>query len=245
MSVFFDVYTDNNYDCPGFALVARRKTIYEYDRVNFEGHEIDNNTIVRISPNPTCPGLKDCASCTLALNSAFKCYWCPATNKCSTGTDRKRQEWLSSGCDRQPIDSPAKCPAIGTTGNRYGSINNNGINGNGSAGAATNMGTEQTFHVYQAPNGQQPQQSLQPQRGANNGTTMVAEGSGRHAVDVPQHADRIGVVRPDAEEVSGFVTFVSVFMPIGLVLTLCLWLFYAYRNPHTKSGQLLIQVRYA
>lgn len=32
------------------------------------------------------------------------------------------------------------------------------------------------------------------------------------------------------------------FTPISLGLCISLWLFYAYRNPHSKSGQLLIQV---
>lgn len=38
----------------------------------------------------------------------------------------------------------------------------------------------------------------------------------------------------------GFV--VGLLMPLVVVMCLVLWVFYAYRNPHTKSGQLLIQV---
>lgn len=34
----------------------------------------------------------------------------------------------------------------------------------------------------------------------------------------------------------------GVFVPISLVLCALLWILYAYRNPHTRSGQLLIQV---
>lgn len=36
----------------------------------------------------------------------------------------------------------------------------------------------------------------------------------------------------------------GLFVPIILVMCLVLWIFYAYRNPHTKSGQLLIQVSF-
>lgn len=41
---------------------------------------------------------------------------------------------------------------------------------------------------------------------------------------------------------SGIGTFLSFFLPIAMILTIIFWVFYAYRNPHTKSGQLLIQV---
>lgn len=41
---------------------------------------------------------------------------------------------------------------------------------------------------------------------------------------------------------SGVGMALGLFVPIILVMSLVLWIFYAYRNPHTKSGQLLIQV---
>lgn len=41
---------------------------------------------------------------------------------------------------------------------------------------------------------------------------------------------------------SGAGFFIGIFLPIVLIMTLIVWVFYAYRNPHTKSGQLLIQV---
>lgn len=36
---------------------------------------------------------------------------------------------------------------------------------------------------------------------------------------------------------------VGLLLPLVVVMSLVFWVFYAYRNPHTKSGQLLIQVR--
>lgn len=53
--------------------VARRKTIYEYHRVNFDGEDILNNTIIKLSANPTCQNLTDCEKCvTFDSSSAFK-----------------------------------------------------------------------------------------------------------------------------------------------------------------------------
>lgn len=40
---------------------------------------------------------------------------------------------------------------------------------------------------------------------------------------------------------AGFV--VGLLLPLVVVMSLVVWVFYAYRNPHTKSGQLLIQVQ--
>lgn len=39
---------------------------------------------------------------------------------------------------------------------------------------------------------------------------------------------------------AGFV--VGLLLPLVVVMSLVVWVLYAYRNPHTKSGQLLIQV---
>lgn len=44
-------------------VVARRKTIYEYHRVNFSGNDITNDTIIMLKALPTCLQFKDCASC--------------------------------------------------------------------------------------------------------------------------------------------------------------------------------------
>lgn len=41
----------------------------------------------------------------------------------------------------------------------------------------------------------------------------------------------------------GMGTVMGVLIPFGLVFLAVGWVTYAYRNPHTKSGQFLIQVR--
>jgi len=39
------------------------KTIYEYHRVTFQQHEIINNTIIKLTAQPTCLGYSDCNAC--------------------------------------------------------------------------------------------------------------------------------------------------------------------------------------
>lgn len=101
---------------------ARRKTIFEYHRVNFPGPKISNFTtirwmtrqlfllrdlkkiqfathsvrfpILRLTPLTTCNTFTDCHSC-LTADLGFKCSWCPTLGRCSSGVDRKRQEWTN------------------------------------------------------------------------------------------------------------------------------------------------------
>lgn len=43
---------------------TRRKTIFEYHRVNFEGLPIKTNTMIILKPEPTCNIMQTCAECT-------------------------------------------------------------------------------------------------------------------------------------------------------------------------------------
>ena len=44
-------------------LVVRRKTIYEYHKVDLKKEEIGNGTAIYFSALPTCLSLKSCESC--------------------------------------------------------------------------------------------------------------------------------------------------------------------------------------
>ncbi|CAO1399327.1 unnamed protein product [Diamesa hyperborea] len=92
-------------------LYARRKTIFEYNRVNFGGPKIRNNTTIRLTALSTCLSLDNCDSC-LTTDINFKCSWCPLMNRCSNGVDRKRQEWTNLGCDKAQISDPKTCALL-------------------------------------------------------------------------------------------------------------------------------------
>lgn len=51
--------------------VARRKTIYEYHRVNFSGLDIKNDTLIMLKALPTCLEHTECVSCLSAELQAF------------------------------------------------------------------------------------------------------------------------------------------------------------------------------
>ncbi|XP_059615259.1 plexin domain-containing protein 2 isoform X2 [Phlebotomus argentipes] len=202
---------------------ARRKTIYEYHRVTFESNDIRNGTVIFLSAQPTCLSLTDCVSCLKKLTS-FKCNWCPTVNRCSTGTDRQRHDWVQKGCEKVQIVDENKCPMIGDKGNNAGSASDSSESGD---------------------------KSWDNHSGASDGDSGHRSGAG--ASDESRDVNSVSKVSKElitsdmadsgAGHSAGVGTVLGFLIPIILVLSGVLWVFYAYRNPHTKSGQFLIQYR--
>lgn len=143
-----------------------------------------------------------------------QCSWCPATNKCSTGTDRNRQDWLQRGCENSQIRDVNMCPAIGTKGNNYGAEQTYVVNGTDVADRFDQSAKDASRLKSDSSNGDVHMKSVMP----------PFDGDSANPENV------------------GVGMFLGLFLPILLVSCLAIWIFYAYRNPHTKSGQLLIQV---
>ncbi|XP_055389126.1 plexin domain-containing protein 1-like [Condylostylus longicornis] len=191
---------------------ARRKTIYEYHRVNFNEQDIQNNTIIYLRALPTCLEYTDCESCT-NHNTTFGCAWCPGLNKCSTGTDRKRQDWLQKGCDRSIIKEAGSCPPKGTKGNDASTsieINHSGELENNSSRYDTLNRNMTNEHFV--------------------GKNIISDNSMSMTAKEDENKSNVGLA-------------LGLMIPICLIMTILIWMLYAYRNPHTKSGQLLIQYR--
>lgn len=60
-------------------LVVRRKTIYEYHRVQFNREDIKNWTVILLNALDTCLDMKDCDSCLTKVPKfqvSFQILWC-------------------------------------------------------------------------------------------------------------------------------------------------------------------------
>ncbi|XP_026123624.1 plexin domain-containing protein 2-like [Carassius auratus] len=91
---------------------VRRKTIYEYHRVELLKTKITSSTAVEMMPLPTCLQFTSCTSCiTSQIN--FNCSWCHRLNRCSSGFDRHRQDWVDNNCPDETKDNT--CDIISTT----------------------------------------------------------------------------------------------------------------------------------
>lgn len=95
-----------------------------------------------------------------------------------------------------------------------------------------NRGSEQSYKVTVKPKTSSEADDKSP-----SGKAKASEYSSNSDV-------RISPSGNSDEQNIGFGMFLGVFLPILLISCLALWIFYAYRNPHTKSGQLLIQVNF-
>ncbi|XP_058602263.1 plexin domain-containing protein 2 isoform X1 [Onychostoma macrolepis] len=76
---------------------VRRRTIYEYHRVELLKSKIANVTAVEMLPLPTCLQFSSCETCVTA-QIGFNCSWCSRLQRCSSGFDQYRQDWVDSGC---------------------------------------------------------------------------------------------------------------------------------------------------
>ncbi|KAM7400352.1 hypothetical protein PAMA_004847 [Pampus argenteus] len=76
---------------------VRRRTIYEYHKVDILKSKISNYTAVEMLPLPTCLQFSSCGPCVTS-QIGFNCSWCSRLQRCSSGFDRNRQDWVDHGC---------------------------------------------------------------------------------------------------------------------------------------------------
>lgn len=176
---------------------VRRKTIYEYHRVNFNRQDIRNWTVIYLSALPTCLEIDNCKDCLTKLNG-FDCKWCSLLNQCSTGTFRSRQDWLSKGCEVKKIKDVDLCP-LRTTAYKEQEEDFNPV---------VHMQSEETVTVH----------------------------------EMALHSIKSIKARPSNMNM-GVSGIIGILMVVGLVVGLVGWGAYAYRNPHSASGQMLIRYR--
>merc|ERR1712117_457876 len=105
---------------------ARRKTIYEYHRFNMKDKNIRNKTAILFQSLPTCNINTDCGSCLSHYDYQYddtmlddlpgqrhECSWCERLQRCSDGTDRRRQDWLQADCDKYNVSTSQYYPVNG------------------------------------------------------------------------------------------------------------------------------------
>ncbi|XP_057357418.1 plexin domain-containing protein 1 isoform X2 [Manis pentadactyla] len=76
---------------------SRRRTIFEYHRVELDPSKVASTSAVEFTPLPTCLQYQSCDTC-MSSDLTFSCSWCHVLQRCSSGFDRYRQEWLAYGC---------------------------------------------------------------------------------------------------------------------------------------------------
>ncbi|KAF3858058.1 hypothetical protein F7725_011259 [Dissostichus mawsoni] len=88
---------------------VRRRTIYEYHKVDILKSKISNSTAVEMLPLPTCLQFSSCGPC-VSSQIGFNCSWCSRLQRCSSGFDRNRQNWVDLGCPEEPFVFQRRSP---------------------------------------------------------------------------------------------------------------------------------------
>ncbi|KAL0851729.1 hypothetical protein ABMA28_000048 [Loxostege sticticalis] len=191
---------------------VRRKTIYEYHRVTFKHYEITNNTVLKLTALPTCLQYDTCTGC-LNHNTGFDCSWCENIKKCSSGTDRNKQDWQLRNCDKSQVTNASSCPATAP---------------------AEKPSDGATYVTDAQSDAHDPVVNTLP----TNDTVVKAKS------DAENSAFMAPAREPKEEQAhSAIGGAVCAVLAVTLVCSLAAWTLYAFKNPHTRSGQLLIKYR--
>ncbi|XP_020024858.2 plexin domain-containing protein 2 [Castor canadensis] len=107
---------------------VRRRTIYEYHRVELQMSKITNISAVEMTPLPTCLQFNGCGPC-VSSQIGFNCSWCSKLQRCSSGFDRHRQDWVDSGCpeeskekmceNTEPVETSQTTTTVHTTTTQF------------------------------------------------------------------------------------------------------------------------------
>ncbi|XP_054722760.1 plexin domain-containing protein 2-like [Uloborus diversus] len=217
----------------------RRKTIYEYHRIDMMKREISNDTAIYFVALPTCAGKRECLSC-LAPDPRLRCEWCDAVGRCSDGMDRLRQEWLEKRCSLQ---KEASCAA-----------NARELYASESFSLCFEFIQMESSLLGRLPNymqsvvkhymGKSPMEGATDSTTMNSATSMQSIPGATDAVAAPEHAreESAHIIQVIENGVStGAIVCIVVFLAISV--SVAVWVFYAFRNPETPSGQFLIKYR--
>uniref|UniRef100_A0A674DTZ6 Plexin domain containing 2a n=1 Tax=Salmo trutta TaxID=8032 RepID=A0A674DTZ6_SALTR len=93
---------------------VRRRTIYEYHKVDILKSKIANSTVVEMLPLPTCLQFSSCGPC-VSSEIGFNCSWCSRLHRCSSGFDRHRQDWVDKGCPEAVLNMQQRTTTSITT----------------------------------------------------------------------------------------------------------------------------------
>lgn len=135
---------------------------------------------------------------------------------------------MQNGCERTQLKDTKVCPALGTKGNNYASQQQVITATPTHPSTSYQQQNEQSFSNGDEINKTANKAASSSSKSDANKSALALGIDNRNNNDRPKHSH------------ASFA--LGILLPIVVIASLVLWVFYAYRNPHTKSGQLLIQV---
>lgn len=213
----------------------KRKTIYEYHRINKKSGMIKTNTAIYFTALPTCLSLKTCVDCRTA-QLGWECLWCDTLQRCSSGVDRHRQGWLESQCDLQEKKSAATCSAATAASTPSGTPAASDASTKAQSPVVTPSLSPEVSSSTQAESGRAG--ASRAQTTAAPSSTLASDAMARAA----SHSAAAGDEKMQGSSISSG-SVVAIIMILLLIVAVVMWVLYAYRNPQTPAGQFLIKYR--
>ncbi|XP_047479958.1 plexin domain-containing protein 2-like isoform X2 [Penaeus chinensis] len=222
---------------------VRRKTIYEYHKIDMKKNSVIGNwTAIVFKALPTCVSLNSCEKC-LSTKISFDCQWCNRIGRCSNGLDRHRQEWLHNSCESTSIQNSWECanlpPVPSSTDNPYQTASPTSVDTFGH-NARVEPANRDTVNTSYSPNAFPGYPSI-PYPGSHS--ALDASDSSKGIVTDGEPDTLAHTSGRDEDGGSSVGVVVGVVFLMALVLGIGGWIAYAYFFPHSSSGQILIRYR--
>ncbi|XP_013384717.1 plexin domain-containing protein 2 isoform X3 [Lingula anatina] len=200
------------------------RTIYEYDRIVLDLSKVRSKSVYKLFPLATCNIQTTCDTCTTANLAQFNCSWCQKLNKCSDGMDRHRQAWQLNGCHQNGLTRLSECLHSTTT----------------SSNPTTTSTSRRTPAVKRTTDAVRTAPPKFVPTGCHLNTKQQVVCS-----DITTTSGKSSQALPQANSASGTiaVVLIVIFIIVILIIGTVAWLYYAYKNPTTRSGQWLIKHR--
>ncbi|XP_037537286.1 plexin domain-containing protein 2 [Nematolebias whitei] len=203
---------------------VRRRTIYEYHRVSIPTSKICSSTAVELLPLPTCLQFSSCGSC-VASHTGFNCSWCSRLQRCSSGFDHYRQEWVDLGCPEESRD--VRCPQTADTRNgTWQRLTNTStpVAATGKLQRTSNMTPTSLSRTSTSTN-----QTLHS--GENKSSAQQSTSTSTNAGNAESRESRAGFL-------AGIVVMVTVVMVAAFLVSI-----YMYRHPTSSVSIFLMERR--
>ncbi|CAI2348773.1 unnamed protein product [Caenorhabditis sp. 36 PRJEB53466] len=195
---------------------APKRVIYEYHRIELAAKKIVSNTVVILKAQPTCISFDTCHSCTNASIPHFNCLWCHA---------------------KKTHGGPFCTDEAGLHRRRQQWFEGNCYQRSKALYCDTTDDEDETYDEEDyAPVRQKPL----PERSEK--TVLPLDTDKQKTSDKSTESGENEALKKRKKEEAGGGT-ATLTLIVLLLVCFVAWLAYAYYNPHTTSGQLLIRYR--
>ncbi|GJQ70259.1 hypothetical protein Trydic_g22701 [Trypoxylus dichotomus] len=198
---------------------VRRKTIFEYHKVSFKQENIKNWTVIHFTPLPTCLGFTDCHSCVTTAIPSFKKQK-KTFRFIKTERSAKTRNIGASAVIPCQINQCSWCPATRKCSVGIDRHRHDWLSRGCDRKQIRDASLCQTLYTSEVDYNE----VIVNDRSISRSTAFASR-----SVNVKENMGVSGVV--------------AALLLGALVLLMGMWIIYAYRNPHTASGQILIKYR--